>query len=135
MCIAETNCVTIICPDVVENVFHGGTADLEAKLHEHGVKNSTSDCRLDDVGSIKTINTTAILSALCQTLWATKRSLGPESTLLLSNGISLQSPKITHGLKIKRVDELDDVLPFHSVAFRMKVEPNVFDIISFEAIN
>lgn len=70
-----------------------------------------------------------------KTLWATKRSLGPESTLLLSNGISLQSPKITHGLKIKRVDELDDVLPFHSVAFRMKVEPNVFDIISFEAIN
>lgn len=66
MCIAETDCVTIICPDVVENVFHGGTADLEAKLHEHGVKNSTSDCRLDDVGSIKTINTTAILSALCQ---------------------------------------------------------------------
>lgn len=135
MRIATTDNVTIIRPDIVENVFHSGSADLEAKLHEHRVKNSTSDRRLDDVGSIKTVNTAVVLSALCQTLWATRRSLGPESTLLLSNGISLQGPKITHGLKVERVDEFDDVLPFHSVTFCMKVESNVFEIISFEAVD
>lgn len=72
MCIAKTDSVTIISPDVVENAFHSGTADLEAKLHEHRVKDSTSDCRLDDVRSIKTVNTTAALSALCQKIISNK---------------------------------------------------------------
>lgn len=135
MRIAKTDSVTIISPDVVENAFHSGTTDLEAKLHEHRVKDSTGDCRLDDVRSIKTVNTTAALSALCQKISAIKYALSPESTLLLSNHISLQSPKITHRLQVERVNELDDVLPFHPVTFRMEIESNVFEINSFEAVD
>lgn len=73
---------------------------------------------------------------LCvKNLSAIRYTLSPESTLLLSNHISLQSPKITHRLQVERVNELDDVLPFHPVTFRMEIESDVFEIISFEAVD
>ena len=58
--VAETYCVAIVCPYVVEHTLDGRARNVESELSEHGRQDMPSKGRLDHIGSIETIDTADI---------------------------------------------------------------------------
>ena len=59
MGVAETDCIAVVGPYVVEDAFYRRASNDETELCQHGGKDVTSKSGLNDVGSIKTVDTTA----------------------------------------------------------------------------
>jgi hypothetical protein len=58
--VTETDCITVICPYVVEDTFDGRTGNIQTELSKHGRQHVPSKSGLDNIGSIKTIDTADI---------------------------------------------------------------------------
>jgi hypothetical protein len=66
--VTETDCITVICPYVVEDTFDGGTGNIESELRKHSRQDVSSESGLDDICSIQTIDAANISECARQRL-------------------------------------------------------------------
>ena len=106
--------------------IRGSWVSHETKLREHARQHSSRYGRLNDICSIKAIDTAAQLSL--DVAQNSEIPLDSKRASLITNCLALQCPEVSHSIEIKLIDELGYILPFHAVTFGMKVKIFIADM-------